>query len=70
MQPHAPESRRIVLPAENERDLEDIPSDVRGKMEFNLVESMDEVVLHALDGTIVPLVKKLPDAAVSEPPIH
>jgi hypothetical protein len=39
-------------------------------MEFNLVESMDEVVLHALDGTIVPLVKKLPDAVVSEPPIH
>jgi len=61
---------RIILPAENERDLEDIPADVREKMEFNLVESMDEVVLHALDGTIVPLVKKLPDAVVSEPPIH
>src|SRR4030081_1695412 len=61
---------RIILPADNERDLEDIPSDVRGKMEFNLVESMDEVVLHALDGTIVPLVKKLPDVGAAEPPIH
>ncbi|HEX3069298.1 MAG TPA: endopeptidase La, partial [Thermoanaerobaculia bacterium] len=61
---------RIILPAENERDLEDIPADVREKMEFNLVESMDEVVLHALDGTIVPLAKKLPDAVASEPPIH
>ena len=62
---------RIVLPAENERDLEDIPADVREKMEFNLVESMDEVVIHALDGTIVPLVKKLPEAAVeSGSPIH
>ena len=40
-------------------------------MEFNLVESMDQVVIHALDGTIVPLVKKLPDAVIeSEPPIH
>src|SRR5881296_2281824 len=54
---------RIVLPAENERDLDEIPADVRGKMEFNLVESMDEVVLHALDGTIVPLTakEKLPE---------
>ena len=34
---------RIILPAENERDLEEIPADVREKMEFHLVESMDEV---------------------------
>ena len=46
---------KIILPAENERDLEDIPADVREKMEFHLVESMDEVVTLALDGTIVPL---------------
>src|SRR6058998_2928682 len=49
---------RIILPAENERDLDDIPSDVREKMEFHLVESMDEVVTLALDGTIVPLAPK------------
>src|SRR6184192_1766777 len=61
---------RIILPAENERDLEDIPADVREKIEFHLVESMDEVVLHALDGTIVPLSKKLSDVVASEPPIH
>ena len=42
-------------------------------MEFNLVESMDQVVIHALDGTIVPLAKKLPEAETaigSGPPIH
>jgi ATP-dependent Lon protease len=65
---------KIILPAENERDLEDIPPDVRERMEFHLVESMDEVVLLALDGTIVPLTakEKLPvDDKVlgSEPPI-
>ncbi|HVT42788.1 MAG TPA: endopeptidase La [Thermoanaerobaculia bacterium] len=49
---------RIILPADNERDLQDIPADVREKMEFHLVESMDEVVLLALDGTIVPLAAK------------
>ncbi|HEX7706029.1 MAG TPA: endopeptidase La, partial [Thermoanaerobaculia bacterium] len=54
---------KVILPAENERDLEDIPADVRERMEFYLVESMDEVVNLALDGTIVPLAakEKLPE---------
>jgi ATP-dependent Lon protease len=65
---------KIILPAENERDLEDIPADVRERMEFHLVESMDEVVVLALDGTIVPLAakQKLAEAEKalgSEPPI-
>ncbi|HVR43741.1 MAG TPA: endopeptidase La [Thermoanaerobaculia bacterium] len=49
---------RLILPRENERDLEDIPLDVREKMEFHLVESMDEVVAIALDGTIIPIAAK------------
>jgi ATP-dependent Lon protease len=66
---------RIILPAENERDLEDIPADVREKMEFHLVESMDEVVALALDGTIVPLTAKAklpqPEKVIGsdEPPV-
>ncbi|MEO6260538.1 MAG: endopeptidase La, partial [Thermoanaerobaculia bacterium] len=65
---------KVILPAENERDLDDIPSDVRERMEFHLVESMDEVVLLALDGTIVPLASKEKLAQVEkivagEPPI-
>ncbi|HEX7150850.1 MAG TPA: endopeptidase La [Thermoanaerobaculia bacterium] len=66
---------RVILPAENERDLEEIPQDVRERMEFHLVESMDEVVTVALDGTIVPLAakEKLPEPEKvigGEPPIH
>ena len=49
---------RVILPAENERDLDEIPADVREKMEFTLVESMDDVMSVALDGTIVPLAAK------------
>jgi ATP-dependent Lon protease len=49
---------RVILPRENERDLEEIPADVRERMEFHLVESMDEVVAVALDGTILPLAAK------------
>ncbi|HEY0143488.1 MAG TPA: endopeptidase La [Thermoanaerobaculia bacterium] len=65
---------RIILPAENERDLEEIPNDVRERMEFNLVESMDEVTTLALDGTIVPLAAKEklpePEKVISpEPPV-
>jgi ATP-dependent Lon protease len=64
---------KVILPAENERDLDEIPSDVREKMEFTLVESMDEVVLVALDGTIVPLAAKQklpePEKIVGDTPV-
>ncbi len=64
---------RIILPAENERDLDEIPADVRERIDFHLVESMDEVVAIALDGTIVPLAakEKLPDPAKTlvDPPV-
>src|SRR6185369_9045801 len=63
---------KVILPAENERDLEEIPADVRERMEFTLVESMDEVVSVALDGTIVPLAakEKLPEPEKIEPITH
>jgi ATP-dependent Lon protease len=48
----------VILPKENEKDVEEIPTEVREQMEFHLVESMDEVLRLALDGTIVPLPKK------------
>ena len=38
----------IILPKENERDLEDLPEDVRKQMTFHLVEHMDEVLKIAL----------------------
>jgi ATP-dependent Lon protease len=50
--------KRVILPRENERDLEDIPADISEAMEFHLVDSMDEVVTIALDGTILPLEAK------------
>ncbi|BEU87671.1 endopeptidase La [Selenomonas sp. TAMA-11512] len=40
--------RVILLPKENERDIEDIPEEVREKLEFFPVETMDEVLGHAL----------------------
>ncbi len=40
----------IILPRENEKDLEEIPAEVRDRIEIHLVESMDEVLRLALDG--------------------
>ena len=60
----------VILPRENEKDLEEIPAEVREAMEVHLVESMDEVLRLALDGSITPLPKgeKFKEA-VTEPPV-
>ena len=45
----------VILPHENEKDLEDIPEEVREVLEIHLVESMDDVLRLALEGEITPL---------------
>jgi ATP-dependent Lon protease len=42
--------RTIVLPKENEADLEDLPEDVRRSLEVHAVEDLDEVLSLALRG--------------------
>jgi ATP-dependent Lon protease len=41
----------VILPAPNERDLEDLPEEVREKMSFVLVSHIDEVIEVALEPT-------------------
>src|SRR5699024_254850 len=38
----------IIIPAENERDIEDIPESIREDLTFILVKHLDEVLEHAL----------------------
>lgn len=40
--------KKIILPVDNEKDLEDIPSNVKRKLEFVFAEHMDDVLKHAL----------------------
>jgi ATP-dependent Lon protease len=40
----------IVLPKENEPDIEDIPEEVSCKLKFHLVETLDDVLVVALEG--------------------
>jgi ATP-dependent Lon protease len=42
--------RTIILSAENDKDLDDLPEEIRGEMEFHLVSTMDEVIKIAMEG--------------------
>ncbi len=44
----------VILPKRNERDLEDVPSDVRGRMRFVLVERIDEALAAGLSERVKP----------------
>jgi ATP-dependent Lon protease len=47
--------RQVILPSGNERDLRDVPEDVRSGMTFHLVDRMDEVLeLCLLEKSVAP----------------
>ena len=43
---------KVIIPAQNEKDLQEIPIDIRNKMEFFPVKDMDEVVKIAFPKTV------------------
>jgi ATP-dependent Lon protease len=51
--------RTIILSAENDRDLDDLPEEIRNEMDFHRVFNMDEVIKVAMEG--------VPAAATSLP---
>ena len=62
----------LILPKPNEKDLDEIPAEVRERLEVHLVESMDEVLSLALDGES-PAVSKSEagfEEATPEPPVQ
>ena len=62
----------ILLPKDNDKDLEEIPEEIRSVMTFHHVESMDEVLSLAIDGKISPLPAGSSEleAASTEPPVE
>jgi ATP-dependent Lon protease len=52
-------TKTVVIPRDNERDLSEIPDDIKATMTFHLVDNMDEVLEIALVGP-------LPGAALGE----
>ena len=58
----------VILPKRNEKDLEDVPANVREEVQFRFVETMDEVLDLALEPTAIPVDTKpqgFPRAAAS-----
>ena len=53
--------KQVIIPRLNEKDLVDVPAEVRKKVEFTLAENVDEVLAAALS-------KKLPQPAPAKPP--
>lgn len=58
--------RTILLPKENEKDIEDIPKEVRDELNFKLMENIDDVFDAAL-GVRVPHVEKKFDLFLNPP---
>ncbi len=61
----------VILPKDNEKDLEDLPEEARQAVQFHLVESMDEVLRIALDGdlSVVPGPEAPRKDSTPEPPL-
>src|SRR5207237_10696058 len=43
---------KVILPRENEGDLEELPEETREELEFVLVDTIEEVLAAALDGAV------------------
>ncbi|HTV08997.1 MAG TPA: endopeptidase La [Candidatus Aquilonibacter sp.] len=58
-----------VLPAENKRDLADLPELIKSSMKLHWVETMDEVLEIALAGKLPRLTEETPDALAAKAPL-
>jgi ATP-dependent Lon protease len=62
--------REAILPADNKRDLADLPDLIKNEMKLNWVAEMDEVLEIALSRKLPKLAEETPDAlANAAPPI-
>jgi ATP-dependent Lon protease len=57
---HLAGARIVILPRKNEKDLRDIPDEIRKQIKLILVDTMDQVLEAAL--------RRKPKALVAEPP--
>jgi ATP-dependent Lon protease len=57
-----------ILPRDNEKDLADLPENLKTAMKLNFVDSMDEVLQLALEGPLPELKEEAPAALANVPP--
>lgn len=65
---HRGEIASVIMPKENEKDLKDVPEEARANLKFIFVDTMDEVLEHALAERLEPLpdIEELMDELASE----
>jgi len=61
--------RTIVIPKDNQKDLADIPEDIRDEFKIHCVERMDEVLKVALTRPLVPLSDESEQGGDFQPPL-
>jgi ATP-dependent Lon protease len=57
--------RTIVLPKDNEKDMADIPEQIRKDFQIHFVETMDQVLQIALEKPVEELAERPPDAPIA-----
>jgi ATP-dependent Lon protease len=62
--------RTVLIPAENEKDLVDLPATVREGLEIVPVDHIDQVLVRALVATLEPIEWTDADEHAAEPPVH
>jgi ATP-dependent Lon protease len=65
---HLSGARVVILPKKNEKDLRDIPEEIRKQMKLVLVDTMDQVLEAALRRKPRPLVAEPPKVVKGEEP--
>jgi len=45
--------KRIILPKNNEKDLEDVPENIKNDMQYHFISRIDEAVKIALEKAII-----------------
>ena len=59
--------KKVLIPAENVKDLQDIPAEVMEKMEIVAVENVDEVLKHALVRDLEPIAWEFDETPAKKP---
>ena len=66
---HRAEIRTLILPKDNQKDMADIPVNIKDEFTIHFVESMDEVLKIALTHAPTPLIDDGSDELPFRPPV-
>ena len=60
--------REAIIPKENEKDLPEVPENIRNEMKIHLVETMDQVLKYALEQPLPEITEEAVQPIPAVPP--